>query len=108
MGLEELPRGERRETVMRGARGWRRWQEIVLSGCIGEFGFEQLPHGERRGIVVRGGGEEAARHEIAFSGTRASLGSESCRGASAGILFCVGCEGGGGGGGGQGGAMRLG
>ena len=31
-----------------------------------------------------------ARQDIACSGTRASLGSKSCRGASAGTLFCVG------------------
>ena len=54
-----------------------------------------MPQGERRDIVLRWGGKAGARQEIAFSGTRASLGSKSCRGASAGILCC--CGGGGGG-----------
>ena len=73
----------------------------VAGGCFerehGEFGLESLPHGEHRDIVLPGEEKgEGARQEIAFSGTRASLGSKSCRGASAGIRFCVGERGDGG------------
>ena len=51
VGLEELPRGEHRDTVLLGGGGW---QGIVLSRGMG-----------------------------------GSLGSKSCRRASAGRLFCV-------------------
>ena len=98
LGLEELPRGERRDTVLRGARGMGEVAGDCFEREHGEFGLEPLPHGERRDIVLRGGGEKGARQEIAFSGTRASLGSKSCRGASAGRLFCAGRRGDGGGG----------
>ena len=56
-GLEDLPQGERRETVLRG--GWGMgdgeaagdWPERAK----GEFGLEDLPQGERRGTVLCGG-----------------------------------------------------
>ena len=54
-GLEELPQGERRETVLRGegeegeAAGYCSEREKA------EFGLEELPQGERREIVLRGG-----------------------------------------------------
>ena len=90
LGLEELPRGERRETVLRGARGM---------GEVAGHCFEREHRGLRARIVAAGraprycsarGREEGARQDIACSGTRAGLGSKSCRGASAGILLCVG------------------
>ena len=86
-GLEELPRGERRDNVVRGcgeAAGYCSEREN------GEFGLEELPQGERRDIVLRGAGGRGRRQDIVLSGGRASSGSKNCRSASAGILFCVG------------------
>ena len=66
-------------------------QEIVVSGGIGGFGLEWLPQGERRDTVLhRERQTNRARQAISFSGARASLGSKSCRGAGAGILFRAG------------------
>ena len=56
----------------------------------GAFGLEEFPQGERRETVLRGGWGDGERQEIGLSGRRANSGSETCRRASAGILFCVG------------------
>ena len=55
----------------------------------GDSEHKELPQGEHRDIVLRGGREEGARQEIDLRGERTSSGSKSCRGASAGRLFCV-------------------
>ena len=59
-GLEELPQGERRDTVLRGGAegrgvgmGGGGRQEIVLSGRNGDFGLEALPLSWRKGVRCR-------------------------------------------------------
>ena len=78
-----MPQGERRETVLQGARR----QYIVLSGRKGEFRLDELPQGECREIVYLGG---ESRGEIVLSGRMGSSGSKRHRRASTGRLFCVG------------------
>ena len=89
LGLEELPRGERWETALRGARGGGGGRTL-FEWEHGEFGLESLPHAEHRDIVLRGGGAEGRGGKLRVAGQRASLGSKSCCGASAGIRFCAG------------------
>ena len=92
-GLEELPQGARRDIVLHG--GWGdgeaagHWSEREK----GKFGLGDLPQGERRETVLRMGAGiwgMGRRQEIGLSGRRANSGSETCRRASAGTLFCVG------------------
>ena len=90
--LEGLPQGQRRETVLRGGGGGRAAGYCSGRGK-GEFGLEELPQGERRETVLRMGAGiwgMGRRQEIGLSGRRANSGSETCRRASAGTLFCVG------------------
>ena len=52
-GLEELPQGERRETVPRGGGEEGEAAGYCSEREKGDFGLEELPQGERRDTVLR-------------------------------------------------------
>ena len=76
-GIEELPQGERRETVLRGGgmgdgEAAGDWSEREK----GEFGLGDLPQGERREIVLRGEAEEGEAAGYCYERENGELGLE--------------------------------
>ena len=95
-GLEDLPQGEHREMVLRGGAEAGEVAGYCYGRENGELGLDELLRGERRETVLRGArGDRGRWLGIVVRGRMGSLGSNSCRRASAAILFCAGEEKGG-------------
>ena len=99
LGLEELPHGERRDTVLRGGE-WgdggaaRHWSERGK----GEFRLGDLPQGERREIVLRGGAGDGEAAEHCYERENGELGLEELPRGARRETVLRGAKGGGGGG----------
>ena len=66
LGLEELPRGERRDTVLRGARGMGEVAGHGIERAHEEFGLESCCRRASAAILFCTGEQRRARQEIAF------------------------------------------
>ena len=106
LGLEYLPQGGHRGTVLR--RGAGRPHDIAVNVKRGGgVWLGELPQGECRDTALCGEGWEG-RQDMVLSGTMGSSGSKRCRKASAVALFCRGAMGRGQGVGGRAGGWAAG